>query len=211
MPGSHGGACQCQHDLAAPVAGTEWLNEYMDTTNITCLNEDHPGISTRLFRPYAERLVDLEPPCTFRPEEENIYDDEQGLTISIPFSCPVKITGISVIGGDSGRHPQCLNLFANVTDASIVSEIEPSQSIDPLVEDFCGAVEYPLRVVKFGNVTSLIIHFPTSQHPFHLHWIGLRGVASGAQRKAVVTVYESRPLVADHEVRETFGVGKHIQ
>ena len=130
--------------------------------------------------------------------------------MSIPFSCPVKITGITVIGGDRGKSPNKVNLFANMTDPAMAEEIEPSQTIEPLVEDFCGILQYPLRVVKFGNINTLTLQFPSDQS-FDITWIGLRGIASGDKRKAVVTVYESRPLIADHQVKDQYSLARQIQ
>jgi hypothetical protein len=213
MVGTHGSSCQCDHDLANPLGGTHWLEEYVDVQNITGINEDTPGSCKSLFRPYSERLSDPENPCKLIDEDPDLI--EEGLVIHIPFSCGVKLTGITVIGGENGSAPSSLRLFANLQDSSTVNEIsEPSQVIDSLVEDFCGVVEYPLRPVRFSNVNSLVLQFPvkTNGVPIEINWIGLKGIASGDKRQAVVTVYESRANIADHEVKENpFSVSRQIQ
>ena len=214
MPGSHGSGCSCQHELAAAVAGTEWLNEHVDIFNVVSVNEEFPGASKSLFRPYSDRLADPDPSCNYsgQDEEKNFYDEPgaEGLTITVPFACPVKITGITVIPGDRGRKPGKLDLYPNLIDIGTVGEVPASQTIDNLVEDLCGVVEYSLRVVKFSSVTTLTLHFSPSEGPFDLCWIGLRGIASGDQRRAVVTVYESRANLADHDLKEQFGVSRQI-
>jgi hypothetical protein len=216
MVGSHGGSgCQCEHDLASPAPGLEWLREYIDINSITALNEKVSNSARTLFRPYSDRLSDPTVPC--RLSDEDIELTEEGLVIHIPFTCPVKLTGITIIGGENGSSPSCVRLFANLHDCHSVNDVsEPSQSIDSLVEDFCGVVEYPLRPVRFSNVNSLTLQFPHKEEVeggrIELNWIGLKGVASGDQRKAVVTVYESRANLADHEVKENpFSVSRQIQ
>ena len=98
-----------------------------------------------------------------------------------------------------------MDLFANHTDLDTVCEIPHTQTIENLVEDPCGVVEYPLRVARFSQVNSLCIAIPG---PVELFYIGLKGLASGDQRKAVVTVYESRANLADHQKnREDLHVG----
>ena len=214
MVGSHGSACQCQHDLAEPAPGLQWLHEYIDKENISSLNEENVNASKNLFRPYSDRLTDPLLPCRLSQEEEPEFTEE-GLVIHVPFVCPVKLTGISVIGGDAGASPNRLQLFANLHDCgSEIDVSEPSQTIECLVEDFCGVVEYPLRPVRFSQVNSVTLQFPHKEDggPIEVNWIGLKGIASGDQRKAVLTAYESRANVADHEVKENpFSVSRQIQ
>jgi hypothetical protein len=214
MVGSHGGSgCHCEHDLSTPAPGLQWLHEYIDIQSITALNEETSNSSRNIFRSYSDRLTDPAIPC--RLSDEDIELTEEGLVIHVPFNCPVKLTGIAIIGGDLGTSPNSVRLFANIHDCHSVNDVsEPSQSIETLVEDFCGVVEYPLRPVRFSNVNSLTLQFPHKEEGgrMEINWIGLKGVASGDQRKAVMTVYESRANVADHEVKDNpFSVSRQIQ
>jgi hypothetical protein len=149
-------------------------------------------------------------PCKLLNEPELT---EEGLVVTVPFTCPVKLTGLTVIGGEHGSSPDRVRIFSNLSDPATVMEIsEPSQEIESMVEDFCGVVEYPLRPARFALVNSVTFQFPFREGPLELMWIGLKGVASGDKRRAVVTVYEARPNLADHEVKESpFIVSKHIQ
>lgn len=192
MVGTHDGGCQCHQASADQIVdGTHWLNDKIDLDNIVVINEKDPGSCLDLFRPHSLRTADQEVPCS--PEER-----EEGLVMCVPFTCPVKITALTVIGGDNGKSPCKVNLFANLADPTSVMDVNsPTQSVD-LVEDFCGTIEYPLRVTRFSQVNYLTLEFPPSGD-MQVFWIGLKGIASGDARKAVVTVYESRANLADHQ------------
>ena len=75
--------------------------------------------------------------------------------------------------------------------------------------DLCGVVEYPVKALKFQNCLHLVLHFPAdedTESEKQLFWIGLKGMSSNYQRKAVVTVYESQANLADHPNREEEGM-----
>lgn len=214
MPGAHGGGCNCQEELGNEIAGNEWLDKYIDKSTIEVYGVDeNSSRGSGIFRSFPDRLIEDSCLRTELGDEENEFDDpSSGIVILVPFTCPVKLTGISVIGGDNGRSPSQVDLFSNITDYSSLAELTPTQTLENLVDDFCGAVEYPVRVAKFAHVTTLMLRFPKPPEDFSIYWIGLRGVASGAQRKAVVTVYESRANVADHKVKSNpFSQGSEIQ
>lgn len=187
MVGTHGSACACAHDLSVPLPGTQWLDPYIDKGSIACLGEESVGSGLALFRAYMDRLTDPSPRCRCSNEE-----DIPGLVVTVSFTCPVKISGVTVITSSSAP----LHLYANLVDPETVEEVAPKQTIDSLVEDWCGVIEYPLRVAKFSQINSLTLWF--MEPSVELFYIGLRGIASGDQRRAVVTVYESRANVADH-------------
>jgi hypothetical protein len=212
MVGAHGSSCQCQHDLANPVGGTKWLHEYIESDHITAINEEATDSCRCLFRPYSERLSDPEEPCRLLDEPDLT---EEGLVITVPFTCPMKLTGITIIGGENGSSPSSVRLFANLQDPGTVMEIQQaSQEIESLSEDFCGVIEHPLRPARFSLVSSLTLQFPPkSEGPLiEVFWIGLKGIASGDKREAVVTVYESRANLADHEVKDSpFSVSRQVQ
>ena len=206
MPGNHETGCSCQHELAEPTpGGTVWLDQWIDHSNTESCNEEVPRSCVGLLRPYSRRLED-QVPCTLDKEEEI----DEPLLISVAFTCPVKVTGMTVIGGSDGRIPTKVDLYSNLASMELAHEMAPSQSIDPLVEDLCGAIEYPLRAVRFSQVTRLVLKI-FGPEGFELNWLGFRGIASGDKREAVVTVYESRPNLADHEVKENVTMSsRHI-
>eukprot|EP00439_Symbiodinium_sp_Y106_P070526 s534_g12.t1 len=115
------------------------------------------------------------------------------------------ITSITVIGGDGGSAPSSVKLYINREDLDFTSvgDIEPTQEVQ-LVEDFHGAIQFPLRAAKFLSVTNVSLYFP---HSFggertRIHWIGLWGVGSEHKRQAVMTVYEAIGNAKDNDVKD---------
>lgn len=197
MPGHHGEGCGCVED----VVGAEFLLPYIDTDGVHALNEKvrfSPNLF--VFKAYSRRLDDSAFCESLPPDRE--------LIIHVPFTTPCKLTGVHVIGGENGTHPTKVRIFANNVDDvdfNNVHDMEPIQEVE-LVEDFHGALEYPLKVTKLQNVSRVSLYFHGTlmddAQALTLHYVGLRGQGSNAQRKPVVTVYESMPNRADHEVPE---------
>mmetsp|Transcript_3315 Transcript_3315/g.7797 ORF Transcript_3315/g.7797 Transcript_3315/m.7797 type:complete len:213 (+) Transcript_3315:314-952(+) len=199
MPGLHGfGICNCAEESAQLGLTAKWLNPWIALDQATALNVDDGDIKTVLFKKYDERTMDdlgwvRTPP------------DDNELLAFIPFSSPVQVLqSIFVIGGEGGKHPRKVRLFANpppaCTEFSDFCDRTPEQEID-LAEDLCGAVEYPVRATKFSNLTMLVMHFQTDEaaEEKEIFWIGLKGTPTEWKRQAVITVYESQAQAADHE------------
>ncbi|KAF7457389.1 thioredoxin family Trp26 protein [Cryptosporidium felis] len=195
MPGEHGGlGCNCQHE--GEIGGGKDLLPSIELDGVTALNEFRIGSCKGLFRPYEERL-----------REDKVcksQEDDPELMIFVRFSSPCTLSSLSVIGGDEGKSPNKVNLFVNddSLDFSSISDGNPAQSLD-LTEDFCGTLEYPLRVSRFQNVSLLVLHFPSTfgGDQTWIYYIRLMGESSGHRRKAVETIYESKPNISDHKSR----------
>ena len=172
----------------------------IDRESIATSGEAVKDSARLLFRSPEEKLDDFK-----RCDSGDIDDPE--IIISLALTSPTKLTSISVIGGSHGSSPTTVRLFANsdLGSFSLVHDDEPTQTIE-LAEDFCGAVQYPLKVAKFSQLLTLTLHFPSSSM-LTLHWIGLKGIASGDKRQAVVTVYEARPNLSDHTIPDTLKGG----
>ncbi|CAJ1439426.1 unnamed protein product [Effrenium voratum] len=116
-----------------------------------------------------------------------------------------QITSISVIGGDGGSAPSKVKLYINRDDLDFttVGDVESTQDVD-LVEDFHGAIQFPLRAAKFLSVTSVCLYFPQSfgGERTRIHWIGLWGVGTDHKRQAVMTVYEAVGQRKDNDVKD---------
>ena len=192
MPGQHGAGCGCVPEDQGAASGY-WLYSSIDHPAIASSGASPAGSASRLFRPYDQRLDD-----TIVCQSEDLADPE--IIICVSLTSPSKLTALTVITGE-GFHAPSVRLFANAPacDFSIVHDREPTQDIN-LVPDFHGSIEYPLRTSKFSQLQNLTLHFP-AEEAVHLHWIGLKGVASGDKRQAVVTVYEAKPNLADHAVK----------
>ncbi|OII74171.1 hypothetical protein cand_017510 [Cryptosporidium andersoni] len=191
MPGFHGNGCNCQHE--ANLINGEDLLSYIDKDSVHALNETILGSCKTLFRPYSDRLLE-----TFLCKSQ---ENDPELLVFIPFKSPCSIYSLYIIGGENGTSPNHIRLYINdeSLDFLTIENMEPIQSFD-LVEDFCGIVEYPLKVSKFRNVNLLILHFPSSfsSNQTNIYYIRICGQGTSYQRKAVEAVYESTPNISDH-------------
>mmetsp|Transcript_125288 Transcript_125288/g.348603 ORF Transcript_125288/g.348603 Transcript_125288/m.348603 type:complete len:206 (-) Transcript_125288:124-741(-) len=196
MPGAHGAGCGCKHEEDF-IGISQLLLPWIDVDQVVGLNEDTPNTARRVFRAYDARLDDNQ-------FVESPEGDEE-LLLHVPFTSPVKVTGITVIGGDGGSAPSRVSLFINREDLDFagVQDMQPTQELQ-LVEDFHGAVQHPLRAARFISVTHLALFFPASLggERTRIHWIGLWGVGSEYKRQAVVTVYEAIPNASEKQVKD---------
>lgn len=203
MPGTHGYGCGCREEEVA--ANVKFLLPWIDVEGVRGLNEEADGTARRVFRTYDTRLND-----------DLFVESTEGdaeLIIHVPFTAPVKLAAVAIIGGDMGTAPLSVRLHVNREDLDFQSaqDLQPIQQVD-LVEDFHGAVQFPLRAAKLSNVTHLAMHFPASfgGEQTRIHWIGLWGVGSDYKREAVVTCYESRANIADHRQPDDVSPGANV-
>eukprot|EP01066_Platyproteum_vivax_P008979 Platyproteum_vivax@DN3904_c0_g1_i2.p1 len=194
MPGLHGSGCSCKHENE--LTGKEFLLPYIEVDGIVGFNEKSEGSAKAVFKAYDNRLDD-------RVFVETPEDDTE-LLIRIPFKSPVKVTSLHVIGGDCGQSPSKVKLFANSEiDFTDIGETPVTQEVE-LVEDYCGAVEYPTKLSKFQNVTTLCMYFEGNfgAKSTKISYIGIRGEGSQWKRQAVITTYEASANLKDHKVPE---------
>mmetsp|Transcript_62776 Transcript_62776/g.149794 ORF Transcript_62776/g.149794 Transcript_62776/m.149794 type:complete len:207 (-) Transcript_62776:90-710(-) len=200
MPGFHGAGCGCRAEDDFIGVATELLLPWIDVDGVTGLNEDVENSSKGVFRPYDLRLDDTKFVETPEGDAE--------LLIKVPFTAPIKLTAITVIGGENGTVPARVALHANreELDFSTVGDAQPQQELE-LAEDFHGAIQYPVRAGRFSNITHLSLYFPTSigEEQTRIHWIGLWGVGSSHKRQAVVTVYEAIPNASEKMTKDDVG------
>ncbi|EGG14832.1 UPF0424 family protein [Cavenderia fasciculata] len=168
------------------VDGIEFnLNRYIDTAQITCLNERTKGSARQLFRAWEERL----------DESKFVESDaDPELIINIPFGALTQIRSIIVIGGGNDSAPNKMKAYLNKDniDFGNINSITPIQEWQ-LHEDFEGQISY--------NTNTLTLYFPTSfgAPRTKIQYIALKGVYTNARREVVNTVYESRPQLSDHK------------
>jgi len=205
MPGAHGGGCGCRAEDDF-IGAAQNLLPWIDVDNVIGLNEDTANTAKTVFRPYDDRLDDtkfVESPA-----------DDMELIIKVPFTSPVKVMGLTVIGGGEGTCPNKVVLYTNREDIDFgsVADLEPTQEL-PLFEDFHGAMQYPLRAAKFITVTQIALYFPTSfnEEQTRIHWIGLWGQGSQHKRQAVQCVYEAVANPSEKQVRDEEGAFQDIK
>jgi hypothetical protein len=196
--------CAHQHDCEASECSSSFsLYKHLNSSSLRCLNCTNQDLSIlqRVFRPWGERLNELSPPLTSNEEEE---DDERELLIHVEFDGAVKLSAITLIGGDESSSPSKMRAFINREDLNFeeIRTLNPTQSWE-LQHDPLGILEYPTQAHKFQGVTSLDIHLQGSFGAgcLSINFIGLKGTFTERKRQAVEAVYEARAMPSDHKTK----------
>ena len=129
------------------------------------------------------------------PQSVESEEDDPQLLLSIPFTCPVKIRSLTVIGGGDGMAPRTLKAYVNHETLDFSdAEARPAVQEWTLQEDYLGVIEYPTQFSRFQNVSRLWLLIDDNHGADHtlISYIGLSGVGSEHKRRAVQTVYEAR-------------------
>eukprot|EP01054_Gregarina_sp_Poly1_P001797 Gregarina_sp_Poly_1__1796@NODE_1466_length_4068_cov_20_015496_g970_i0_p3_GENE_NODE_1466_length_4068_cov_20_015496_g970_i0NODE_1466_length_4068_cov_20_015496_g970_i0_p3_ORF_typecomplete_len225_score23_52PITH/PF06201_13/1_1e26_NODE_1466_length_4068_cov_20_015496_g970_i033933995 len=191
----HGGKCTCERQ----EEGGDWLLPAIELEGIHCLNEQMPGSGRKLFRPHEQR-INVEIVCS-----SDIVDNEYPeILLKIPFCTPCDVHHMYLIGGVDAA-PETVTLYANADDLDFDSiGIRPKVQTLNVVDDPCGNLGMPLKVSRLKNVNSLqlLIRGKLTNDCVSIHYIGLKGRITGYQRKAVTTVYEAKPNLADHQMKQ---------
>ena len=163
------------------------LLPFIELAGVTALNATETDAARRIFKPHDQRL---DRTACLESEE----DDPQ-LIIHVPFTSPVKLRAITVIGGGGGLAPLTLRAYVNreALDFGDAEQTAPVQEWE-LAEDPLGVIEYPTQFSKFQNVSRLSLFVPGNHGADHtlISYIGLSGVGTDFKRRAVEAVYESR-------------------
>lgn len=189
---SHGEGCGCK-DAEEILRGSEFLQKYINIEKITALNEKVLGSCKKVIKSYEDRFSSDY--C------ESSVDHE--LILNIPFTSPCKIVSMLFIGGENGTYPKKIQIFANQEDIDFdnIEDIKCIQTIE-VTENYHGSIEYPLKVTALNNVNYLTLYISENYgaQTSQLYYIGLKGIGSNYKRKAVETIYEASPNIADHKV-----------
>lgn len=83
-----------------------------------------------------------------------------------------------------------------------LEDLVPVQSLK-LIQDLHGSILNPLKVAKFTNLSQVTLVFSCDKdgNGLEISYIGLRGTYQMNPSRAVNTVYEVRPNIADHQVQ----------
>ncbi|KAH9999195.1 DUF1000-domain-containing protein [Russula compacta] len=163
---------------------------HIDRDNVTALNSTGEG--KEVIKPWNER------------GDEQAYiesDADDQLIIRVPFTGSVKLRSLLLKSGPGEQTPAKVALFANIDnlDFSDAQDKEPLQQFDVAVGREVG--EYTLKPAKFPNVSTITLFFPASQgaETTRIYYIGFLGQWSERKQDPIITVYESKPTLADHE------------
>ena len=203
---AHSGPFRCQcgqiHNDTFDGPSNDLL-PFIDTTAVAALNAANPAAATSLCRPFTTRLhrdVALD------------SDEDAQLLVHVPFIAPVKIRAITIIGGDGGSAPRTLHAHVNreALDFEDAESTTPVQTFDLAAADPTGLLEYPTQFSRFQSVTKLSL-FVADNHgaeTTRLCYIGLKGVGTDYQRRAVECVYEVKPTAESSSLRESMSVSQ---
>lgn len=199
MEGAHGpGRCTCHAELNDTDPFGQDLLPYIDTLNVTCLNEQQFDSAKLVFKKRDDKLD--------RTDSVKSNEGDPVLLITVPFTTPVKLHSICVIGGLDGTAPSLIKVYSNrpYMDFSAVEDLAPTQQFE-LIENPDGLYEYSTRVSKFMNVTQLQLYFPRNFgcNFMEITYLGFKGEATGHRREAVIAIYESRPVMSDHKTKDS--------
>ncbi|PRP75130.1 hypothetical protein PROFUN_03966 [Planoprotostelium fungivorum] len=178
------------------------LYQQIDTTKIRCLNERVKGSAKNIFKPWNERLTQ---------DKFLESDDDEELIIYIPFTASIKLKSFMIIGGNQGDSPKKLKIFTNREDVdfSNASSLKPVQEWD-LQADSKGEHDIAL----FNSVSSITVFIPQNYGADNtkIFYLGLKGDFTPlARREAVITTYESKPQMSDHQASAEATFGRSVQ
>ncbi|KAI9510720.1 DUF1000-domain-containing protein [Russula earlei] len=176
--------------IPTPRGPSDNVFAHIDRDNVIALNSTREG--KLVIKPWNERL------------DERVYiesDADDQLIIRVPFTGSVKLRSLLLKTGPGDQTPEKVALFANIDniDFSDAQDKEPLQTLDVAVGREVG--EYALKPAKFPNVSTVTLFFPSSRgaETTRIYYVGFLGQWSERKQDPVITVYEARPNLADHE------------
>ncbi|KAH9838796.1 galactose-binding domain-like protein [Rhodofomes roseus] len=198
MPHTHDhGNCNDEHhdhhhDIPEGTGPRDNLYSHIDRDNVIVLNAQAPANGPEVIKPWDQRL----------DEEKYIESDaDDQIIIRVPFTGAVKLRAILVKSGPGDQTPAKMSIFNNLehVDFSNITDMKSVQEFDVAQGRDIG--EYHVMPAKFSSVTSVTLFFPESQgaDTTRIYYVGFLGTFSGERKgQPIITVYESRPNIADH-------------
>ncbi|OCH94886.1 DUF1000-domain-containing protein [Obba rivulosa] len=204
---AHGAGCHDEshghdHDLPEGLGPRDNLYARIDRANVVALNAAPPGTGAEVIKPWNERT-----------DEETFLesDADDQLIIRVPFAGSVKLRALLLKAGPGGQTPAKVALYNNIenVDFSDIADLKPTQEFDVVQSRDVG--EYHVMPAKFPNVTSITIFLPASQgaDTIRVYYLGFLGQWSERKNEPVITVYEARANLADHEKIQGMGDGNY--
>jgi len=205
----HGEEHSCAHEAVPlntddPFGGEEWsLFQKIDHAHLRGINIE-PNTVAHPFKPRDDR---------FDTEKFTRSSADEQLIIHVPFTEIVKVKSICIIGPRDGGAPSELKVFVNREDVDFTNADDlPATQRWELVEEWVDGVEYPTKLSKFSNVSSLTMYFPNNfgEELTTIYYIGFKGEFTSYKRQAVEAVYEARPVPKDHKVGDEMKAGSNL-
>ncbi|GAB5360967.1 hypothetical protein AAMO2058_000674000 [Amorphochlora amoebiformis] len=168
---NHHGQCSCAWEAKErdiDHGGT--LYSCVDRDKVMGLNESKKGSAKNCIKPYDERKD--------TKKVVRSIDGDGELIIFVPFTVQVKFKSFSVIGGDEGSAPNGVKIWKNRDDIDFdnAEDITCDQEFK-LAVDSDGSIQYPVRISKFQNVSSLTFFFTGNydDDTTQINYLGLKG------------------------------------
>lgn len=181
----------CGHDhLGHDLGPEDNLYSQIDKDNVVALNGEQSGAD--VIKPWSDRLDQ----STFL---ESDADDQ--LIIRVPFTGSIRLRSLLIKAGPGSKTPSKISLFANQPNLDFdgIEDRTPSQEFEIAESNDVG--EYPLKTVKFSNISSVTLFIPSARgaDTSKIYYIGFLGQWSKRNQNPVITVYEAQANLADHE------------
>jgi len=199
MSHQHSANCGCADAVKAADAVQSSLYPSIDLDRLSVLNAcdecaAEPGNGARrCIKPWDER----------NDSRRLLSDEDDGeMLLTIPFVNDVHLRSIAVMAWGDWQ-PRKIRLFVNRDDLDLsgINDVSPAQELE-LAPDTGGYIDYPLKVVRFQNVHTLIIHVTEAVggegEQSGIQFLQLKGTSTQNKREIVNVVYESRANPADH-------------
>ncbi len=207
---------ESNHVAPSETSSSNSLFKYIDLPHLSILNEStDTQSSSKLFRPYNERFVDVQ----HRFVES---DADEQLLINIQFTGTVKLISIIIWAPDDEYSPKEILLFKNKSnlDFDNINDLKPIFTInhpenvgthfDPesfnlinnnIHDDDVGITEHFLPRHLFSGVTNLKLFIKSNygEDTTRLLYMDFRGTCSPLVKNPVITLYEAAANPADHK------------
>jgi hypothetical protein len=209
----HGDDCHGHdHDASSEDEVGLSLRPQIDLPQVKCFNEEIPNSGQSVLKLHEDRL-------SSEPYLKSNEDDPE-LLLYIPFTEAVTVKTISIrsvlsVNGIEAAPPRNIKVFSDRDDLDFdtAREMEPQCRVELLASDHFpeGTLDYQLRPAgRFQNISSLTIMFMDNYElddeiSTIVTYVGIKGKGSRQRRMAVETVYESRGMKKDHQVKGEFG------
>jgi len=180
------------HGLPSDVLGhQDNLFSHIDRQNVVALNASGEG--PEIIKAWNHR------------NDEETYlesDADDQMIIRVPFTGSVKLRALLLKAGPQAQTPAKIALFANENnlDFEDVADWKPTQELT-IADTGREIGEYQVMSAKFTNISCVTLFVPASQgaETTRIYYVGFLGQWSERRSDPVVTVYEARANLADHE------------
>jgi len=164
--------------ISAGTTASQNLYPYIIHQLCHGLNLEDAEALVKILRPHNERDE--------RTESVSNLETDDGIMINVQFNELVRVKQIMISVPPSGDRPQRCRIWVNRpngVDLDEVDEMPPEQDFE-LLEGESGAIDYPVKIAKFSNVSTLSLFFSSHRlDPFKIWYLGFKGESRSYKRE----------------------------